>query len=169
VDVLRSGKAHERRPKASPRPERETIYDLRSRLAGIREKVARLEAERRRLAQATAEQRAQHQAEVREVLLQVATLERDLLEAERDRATLLGALEAQQAAHMRGATLIGSSLAISGLTLAAIPAKYAWMGYTVAAGLALWGLFEFILPVGRQSANGAEPAGGPAKEEALAH
>jgi hypothetical protein len=169
VELLHPGKGRERRPKTRPPPEREAIYDLRARLARIRETVARLDAERRRLVQATEERRAEHRAEVQVLLLQVVALEHDLLSSERDRAALLVAMEAERDARARGAILVGAGLGAAGLTLAAIPPKYAWMGYTAAAGLALWGLLELVLPVGPQPAQGVEPVGARAKEEALAH
>jgi hypothetical protein len=169
VDLLRSGKGHERRPKTRPSPERETIYDLRARLARIRETAARIEAERRRLVEATKERRIEHRAEVQELLLQVVALEHDLLSSERDRTASLVVLKAEQGARARGAILVGAGLGAAGLTLTLMPVKYAWMGYTAAAGLTLWGLLELVLPTSPQSANGADPAGGPAKDEALAH
>jgi hypothetical protein len=165
VEILRSGKGHEKRKKKKATPERKTVYDLRSRLAYIREKAARLEAERRRMVQATEEERARHEAEIKELYLQVALLERDLLDSERQRAALMEALEtsqealeAEREARVRGAILVGAGLGTAGLTLAVVPVKYAWAGYVAAAGLALWGLVELVLPASPAPAAAANQA-----------
>jgi hypothetical protein len=130
------------------------------RLAKVKEEAARLEVEGRRLVEASQEQRALHEAQIQELLSRMAALEEEFLASERERVLLEGkvlqsegeraslavALQAEQAARTRSAILVGGALGLAALTWGAVPTKYAWMGYTGAGALGLWGLLELMLP-----------------------
>lgn len=160
VDLLCVGKDHERRSKTQTSPDRQTIYDLRLRLAKVKEEIERLEAEGRQLVEASQQQRALHEAQVQELLCRMAALEEEFVASERERVLLEGqvleserevgslavALQAEQAARTRSAILVGGALGLAALTWGAVPAKYAWVGYAGAGALGLWGLLELMLP-----------------------